>query len=399
MILLAYLSSCTTYKQLQYLQGDIDSTKYSQFKVPEQRIQKGDQISIAVFSDNAAASSMFNTGSIPQATGAMGQSAGSGVSAAGNVYEVDQEGNIFFPQIGKLNVEGLTREGMTKFLDSKLKDKLLINPYYVIRFLNLKITVFGDVGAPGVYPLVRENTNIFEALTLAGDMTFFGKRENVLIIREKDGKRVFARIDVTKPDVFNSPYYYLQQNDIVFVDMRKGIAMASGDVIGILNADDLYADNGVIAKVAAVFENPAVDATYADLVFVDREDVSKVVRTWKSGPFKRSSMYNGWMPPHPTFFVRRSMYEKYGLFNTILRSAADYELMLRFLLKHEINLSYIPQTIINMRQGGKSTASISNRIKANVEDRKAWRMNGLKPHFFTLILKPLRKIKQFISHG
>jgi polysaccharide export outer membrane protein len=224
-ILLAYLSSCTTYKQLQYLQGDIDSTKYSQFKVPEQRIQKGDQISIAVFSDNAAASAMFNTGSIQQAnTGgtAMAQSAGSGVSAAGNVYEVDQEGNIFFPQIGKLNVEGLTREGITKLLDSKLKDKLLINPYYVIRFLNLKITVFGDVGAPGVYPLIRENTNIFEALTLAGDMTFFGRRDNVLIIREKDGKRVFARIDVTKADVFNSPYYYLQQNDIVFVDMRKG---------------------------------------------------------------------------------------------------------------------------------------------------------------------------------
>ncbi len=190
-----------------------------------------------------------------------------------------------------------------------------------------------------------------------------------------------------------------EKDEGIYFAMNKGIAMASGDVIGILNADDLYADNGVIAKVAAVFEDPAVDATYADLVFVDREDVSKVVRTWKSGPFKRSSMYNGWMPPHPTFFVRKTLYEKYGLFNTVLRSAADYELMLRFLLKHEINLSYIPQTIINMRQGGKSTASISNRIKANVEDRKAWRMNGLKPHFFTLILKPLRKIKQFISHG
>ena len=225
MFFLAYLSSCTTYKQLQYLQGDIDSTKYSQFKVPEQRIQKGDQISIAVFSDNAAASALFNTGSIPISAGA-GMSAptqGAGnVSAAGNVYDVDQDGYIFFPQVGKLAVEGLTREGLKSLLDSKLKDKLLTNPYYVIRFLNLKITVFGDVGAPGVYPLVRENTNIFEALTLAGDMTFFGKRENVLIIREKDGKRVFARIDVTKPDVFNSPYYYLQQNDIVFVDMRKG---------------------------------------------------------------------------------------------------------------------------------------------------------------------------------
>jgi glycosyltransferase len=190
-----------------------------------------------------------------------------------------------------------------------------------------------------------------------------------------------------------------EKDEGIYFAMNKGLAMASGDVIGILNADDLYADDEVIAKVAAVFEDPAVDATYADLVFVDREDVSKVFRTWKSGPFKRSSMYNGWMPPHPTFFVRRSVYEKYGHFNTILCSAADYELMLRFLLKHEINLSYIPQTIINMRQGGKSTASISNRIKANMEDRKAWRMNGLKPHLFTLILKPLRKIKQFISHG
>ena len=185
----------------------------------------------------------------------------------------------------------------------------------------------------------------------------------------------------------------------IYFAMNKGLSMASGDLIGILNADDLYADNEVIAKVVAVFKNPAIDATYADLVFVDREDVSKVFRTWKSGPFKRSSMYNGWMPPHPTFFVRRSVYEKYGHFNTILRSAADYELMLRFLLKHEISLSYVPQIIIKMRQGGKSTASVSNRIKANMEDRKAWKMNDLKPHLFTLILKPLRKIKQFISHG
>jgi len=189
-----------------------------------------------------------------------------------------------------------------------------------------------------------------------------------------------------------------EKDEGIYFAMNKGIAMGSGDVIGILNADDLYADNEVIAKVVAVFEDPAVDATYADLVFVARDDVSKVVRTWQSGPYKHSSMYNGWMPPHPTFFVRRSLYEKYGYFNTMLRSAADYELMLRFLLKNQINVSYIPQTIIKMRQGGKSTASISNRIKANVEDRKAWRMNGLKPHLFTLILKPLLKIKQFISY-
>jgi polysaccharide export outer membrane protein len=110
---------------------------------------------------------------------------------------------------------------MTALLNSKIKDKYLTNPYYVINFLNLKITVFGDVTKPGVYPLARANTNIFEALTMAGDLTFYARRENVLVIREQDGRRVFARIDITKPDVFNSPYYYLQQNDMVFVDMRK----------------------------------------------------------------------------------------------------------------------------------------------------------------------------------
>jgi polysaccharide export outer membrane protein len=221
---LLYLSSCTTYKQLQVLQGEIDSTKFSQFKVPEQKVQKGDQLSIAVYSDNAAASAMFNTGSIPSVGSASTQFPGSGVNQQANIYEVDSEGMIFFPQIGKLKIEGLTKEGITALLNSMLRDKYLTNPYYVIQFLNLKITVFGDVNKPGVYPLIRANTNIFEALTLAGDLTYYAKRENVLVIREQDGRRVFARIDITKPDVFNSPYYYLQQNDMVFVDMRKGKA-------------------------------------------------------------------------------------------------------------------------------------------------------------------------------
>lgn len=222
LVFLLYLSSCTTYKQLQVLQGEIDSTKFSQFKVPEQKVQKGDQLSIAVFSDNAAASALFNTGSIPSVGSSSMQLPGSGVNSNANIYEVDSEGMIFFPQIGKLKIEGLTKEGITVLLNSLLKDKYLTNPYYVIQFLNLKITVFGDVNKPGVYPLVRANTNIFEALTLAGDLTYYAKRENVLVIREQDGRRVFARIDITKPDVFNSPYYYLQQNDMVFVDMRKG---------------------------------------------------------------------------------------------------------------------------------------------------------------------------------
>ena len=130
--------------------------------------------------------------------------------------------------LGLLHIEGLTKEGMSNLFDSKLKGTYLNNPYYVIRFQNLKFTVFGEVGSPGVYPLIRNNLNIFEALTYAGDLSMYGKRENILVIRENNGKREFGRIDITKPDVFNSPYYYLQQNDMVLVDMNKQKVM-NGD--------------------------------------------------------------------------------------------------------------------------------------------------------------------------
>ena len=222
-------SSCTTYKQLQYLQGEIDSTKYSQFKVPEQRAQKGDQLSINVFSDNAAASAPFNTGSISSGVGGLSSQTSTG-SNMGN-YEVDKDGNVFFPVIGLLKIEGLTKEGISNLLDSKLKGTYLTNPYYVIRFQNLKFTVFGEVGSPGVYPLTRNNLNIFEALTYAGDLSVYGKRHNILVIRENNGKREFGRIDITNSDVFNSPYYYLQQNDMILVDMRKQKLLADQGAI------------------------------------------------------------------------------------------------------------------------------------------------------------------------
>lgn len=219
--LLFLLESCTSYKQLQVLQGNLDSTLYAQLNIPEQSVQKGDQLTIQVFSDNLAASAIFNTGhSVPLTSSALMPSATTNNTSI-NIYEVDHEGMIYFPQLGKLKLEGLTKEGIIALLNSKLKDKFLSNPYYSIQFVNLKITVFGDVNKPGVYPLSRPNFNILEALTVAGDLTYYGKRDNILIIREVNGKRVFGRIDITKPDVFNSPFFYLQQNDMVFVDMRK----------------------------------------------------------------------------------------------------------------------------------------------------------------------------------
>lgn len=188
----------------------------------------------------------------------------------------------------------------------------------------------------------------------------------------------------------------------IYDAMNKGVQLATGDVIGILNSDDFYADTRVLSDVASRFgaertDSAAnIDALYADLVYVDREKGDKVVRYWKAGPYRPNSFRRGWMPPHPTFFVRRACYERYGLYSLDLRSAADYELMLRFIHKHGIKLAYLERVITHMRIGGESNVSIKNRIRANQEDRRAWTMNGLRPAWYTLSLKPLSKLGQFV---
>lgn len=187
-----------------------------------------------------------------------------------------------------------------------------------------------------------------------------------------------------------------EKDNGIYDAMNKGIGLATGEVVGILNSDDIYTDGEVIQKVMSAFEDPTVDAVYGDLQYVSKDDLDKVVRTWYSGRFSKRKFYYGWMPPHPTFFVRRAVYEKVGLFNCALRSAADYEMMLRVLVKYNHRVCYVPQVLVKMRTGGMSNASLRNRWRANREDRKAWDLNNLQPYFFTVPLKPLRKIFQFL---
>lgn len=182
----------------------------------------------------------------------------------------------------------------------------------------------------------------------------------------------------------------------IYDAMNKGIALAKGDIIGILNADDFYPSRDVLEKVIQCFENPLVDACYGDLLYIDEKNSDVLVRNWRSGSFDPGKFYWGWMPPHPTFFARRSIYEKYGVFNLDLGSAADYEIMLRFLVKNKINAAYIPEVLVKMRTGGVSNASLQNRLAANKMDRKAWDVNSLKPYPWTLWMKPVRKIGQWL---
>jgi glycosyltransferase involved in cell wall biosynthesis len=177
--------------------------------------------------------------------------------------------------------------------------------------------------------------------------------------------------------------------------LNKGITLATGDVIGILHSDDFYTSDQVIEKMAALFQSTSCDGAYANLYYVNKDDTGKIIRKWNSGEYKEGMFLNGWMPPHPTFFVKRECYKKFGSFDLNFTTSADYELMLRFIAKHRIRLAYLPEYIINMRMGGQSNVTAKNRIIANLEDRKAWEKNGLKPRFYTLYLKPLRKLLQF----
>jgi glycosyltransferase len=185
----------------------------------------------------------------------------------------------------------------------------------------------------------------------------------------------------------------------IYDALNKGIRLASGDVIGLLHGDDFYAHEKVLGTVLDVFEKRGVDSCYGDLQYVDKKDANKVIRYWKASQYCLGKFKFGWMPPHPTFFVKREIYEKYGLFNLALGSAADYELMLRFLVKHRITTAYIPEVLVKMRIGGKSNSSLRNRIRANRMDRMAWKVNDLKPYPWTLWMKPLRKIGQYFLRG
>jgi glycosyltransferase involved in cell wall biosynthesis len=177
--------------------------------------------------------------------------------------------------------------------------------------------------------------------------------------------------------------------------LNKAIALATGDIVGILHSDDLFAHKDVIAHYVDRFLQSGAEGVYADLDYVDRKNTARIRRKWRSGKYRHGMFKFGWMPPHPTFMVKRALYKHFGAFNTSLRSAADYELMLRFIHLHKIRLVYMPEVTIKMRAGGKSNATLQNRVNANREDRLAWKMNGLKAPFYTLYLKPLRKIFQF----
>jgi glycosyltransferase involved in cell wall biosynthesis len=181
----------------------------------------------------------------------------------------------------------------------------------------------------------------------------------------------------------------------IYDALNKGIQQCSGDVIGFLHSDDLFSDAEVVSKIAAVFADPSVDAVYGNLLYVSHDDPDRVVRYWRAGEFSRERLGWGWMPPHPTFYARRSVYERLGVFNTSYRIAADYDCILRFLGQGKVRVAYIPEVLVRMRVGGESNRSLSNIICKSREDYRAIRENGTGG-LITLLAKNMLKLPQFL---
>jgi polysaccharide export outer membrane protein len=220
-IILMSFTSCINTRKAVYFNNIGDGAITNNFQDYEPVIQKNDLLSISVTSLNPEASVIFNA---PNFT-----TPGVAVSAQATGYLVDEDGNIRFPVLGSIPAKGLTKKQLTTNITKELQDKkLLVDPIVNIRFLNYRVTVLGEVKNPSVVIVPNEKISLMEAIGLAGDLTIYAKRDNVLIIREVAGKKIIKRVDLTSPEILSSPYYYLQSNDLVYVEPNKARVASSG---------------------------------------------------------------------------------------------------------------------------------------------------------------------------
>jgi polysaccharide biosynthesis/export protein len=253
LVVMIIISSCGNVKNFQYLQGSFDSARLSKVQIPEPVIQKGDLLAITVYSDDplATAAVTRQAGGISTSPLALSNenNSSSPMAAAASGYLVDQRGNLQLYKLDSIRVEGFTKYQLADTLEYfYAKQDLLKNPYVEVRFLNYKITVIGEVAHPGPITVPTDKISAFEAIGLAGDITVTGRRDNVLVVREINGVRTFGRLNLQDPNVFLSPYYYLQQNDMVVVDVARNKASVNNQ-----NTMQYVSFGASLLSIAAVF--------------------------------------------------------------------------------------------------------------------------------------------------
>jgi len=214
----------------------------------------------------------------------------------------------------------------------------------------------------------------------------------LIVIDGKSTDGTLAIIDKYKNNIAS----WVSETDKGMYDaINKGLEMATGDIVGILNSDDVLASPDVIKSIVQTFEEQQVDSIYGDLEYVETKDMNVIYRVWKGKPYKRSLFTSGWMPAHPTFYIKRSFIEKYGGYENHYFSAADYEFMARYLFKYNLTSYYLPKLIVKMRRGGQSNKNLKMRFRANRRDYLAMKKNNIPFPFLVSILKPLSKLHQY----
>ena len=182
----------------------------------------------------------------------------------------------------------------------------------------------------------------------------------------------------------------------IYDALNKGLRLSTGEVVGLLHSDDFFADARVIERIATAFADPAIDAVYGDLDYVSASDPARIIRHWRAGEATPARLRRGWMPPHPTLFVRRRVFEDFGAYDTQYRIAADYDAVLRWFGTAAITSAYIPEVLVKMRVGGESNASLRKILRKSREDYRALRTNRVGG-LGTLIAKNLSKLPQFFG--
>ncbi len=212
----------------------------------------------------------------------------------------------------------------------------------------------------------------------------------------QDGGSNDGTLDVLTQLANPSTFVCSEPDKGIYDAINRGIARATGDVIGLMHSDDFYADDRALERIVEAFSNPEIDGVYGDLQYVAGEMPNGVVRHWRSGEYSSSKLGRGWMPPHPTLYLRREVLDKWGLYDTNYQIAADYDAMLRYLVKGQIKLAYIPEVLVKMRVGGESNRSLGRVLLKSREDLQAIRRNGVGG-LGTLACKNLSKLPQFFK--
>lgn len=248
-----------------------------------------------------------------------------------------------------------------------------------------------------IVTVVYNNPVVGDALrSILGQRLDPGDELELVVI---DGGSTDGTLDVIECYRGRLAVFVSERDNGIYDAMNKGLLRATGEVIGTLNADDLYQDDRVLATVLDAFRRERAKVVYGDLVYVKKEDTSIVVRFWKSKPYEHGAFERGWVPAHPTFFVHREVYQQHGFFDTDYRLAADYDLMQRFLFKARMPSVYIPKVLVRMRLGGASNKNLRNIVRGNLECHQACRKNGLWVPPWFLIRKLLSRLPQFFMRA